>query len=82
MMVFVMVGWLLLVVVISSEMQRASPYITLPGVPTATDEDILVVDTVAATTGVIGIVVFQLPNCPIVYPSDPSKRWLFSCFVL
>mmetsp|Transcript_23111 Transcript_23111/g.32621 ORF Transcript_23111/g.32621 Transcript_23111/m.32621 type:complete len:520 (-) Transcript_23111:242-1801(-) len=45
-----------------------------PSVPTATDEDILVVDTVAATTGVIGIVVFQLPNCPIVYPSDPSKR--------
>ena len=34
----------------------------------------LVVDTVAATTGVVGMVVFQIPNCPMVYPSDPEQR--------
>ena len=45
-----------------------------PGVPSATDEDILVAATVSEMTGAVAIVVFQLPNCPIVYPSDPSKR--------
>lgn len=45
-----------------------------PSVPDAKDEDVLVVDTVAATTGVVGMVVFQIPNCPMVYPSDPEQR--------
>jgi len=35
---------------------------------------ILVVSEVGWTTGTIGIVVYQLPNCPIVYPSDPSQK--------
>tara|TARA_B110000208_G_scaffold166037_1_gene204655 strand:+ start:174 stop:1187 length:1014 start_codon:yes stop_codon:yes gene_type:complete len=45
-----------------------------PSVPKATDEDILVAATVSESTGAIAIVVFQLPNCHIVYPSDPSKK--------
>ena len=45
-----------------------------PSVPKTTDEDLLVVDEVTWATGTIGIVVYQLPNCPIVYPSDPSHK--------
>ena len=45
-----------------------------PSVPKPTDEDLLVVDEVTWATGTIGIVVFQLPNCPIVYPDDPTLQ--------
>ena len=45
-----------------------------PSVPGPTDEELLLIDTVSHNTGVIGIIVYQLPNCPIVYPSDPSHR--------
>lgn len=45
-----------------------------PSPPKAGDEDVLVADTVAALSGSIAIVVFQIPNCPIVYPSDPSLK--------
>lgn len=45
-----------------------------PSVPKDTDEDLLLVDEVCWATGGIGIVVYQLPNCPIVYPSDPSLK--------
>eukprot|EP01059_Diplonema_ambulator_P000103 TRINITY_DN10088_c0_g1_i1.p1 TRINITY_DN10088_c0_g1~~TRINITY_DN10088_c0_g1_i1.p1 ORF type:complete len:509 (+),score=198.80 TRINITY_DN10088_c0_g1_i1:51-1577(+) len=43
-----------------------------PSVPKATDEDILVTDILAEGTGAITVAVFQIPNCHIVYPSDPS----------
>ena len=45
-----------------------------PSVPKPTDEDLLVVDEVTWATGGIGIVIYQVPNCPIIYPSDPSKK--------
>lgn len=45
-----------------------------PSVPKADDEDIVVADSVASMTGAIAIVVFQIPNCPIIYPSDPTKK--------
>ena len=43
-------------------------------VPKKTDEDILVADELTRSTGSIGIVVFQIPNCPIVFPSDPTAK--------
>eukprot|EP01065_Artemidia_motanka_P051275 TRINITY_DN89_c0_g3_i2.p1 TRINITY_DN89_c0_g3~~TRINITY_DN89_c0_g3_i2.p1 ORF type:complete len:510 (+),score=210.59 TRINITY_DN89_c0_g3_i2:70-1599(+) len=45
-----------------------------PGVPKPTDEEPLAVDVIAESTGSIGVVLFQIPNCHIVYPSDPSHR--------
>jgi PhoPQ-activated pathogenicity-related protein len=45
-----------------------------PSVPKNTDEDIVVADTIAANIGAVAIVVFQIPNCPYIYPSDPSKK--------
>ena len=44
-----------------------------PKPPAGKDEDLLLVADIAARAGIIAIVVFQLPNCHIVYPSDPSK---------
>ena len=45
-----------------------------PKVPSKTDEDVLVADEISHTTNAIGIVVFQIPNCPMYYPSDPAQR--------
>ena len=45
-----------------------------PSVPDKTSEDIAVADTVAANTGSVAIVIFQIPNCPYIYPSDPKKE--------
>lgn len=45
-----------------------------PSVPKPGDEDVLVADYVSAESGAIAMVVFQIPNCPIVYPSDPSQK--------
>lgn len=45
-----------------------------PGIPKATDEEPLSVDVISASTKSIGVVLYQIPNCHIVYPSDPSKR--------
>jgi PhoPQ-activated pathogenicity-related protein len=45
-----------------------------PGVPSKTDEDVLVADEITSNTNAVGIVVFQIPNCPYVFPSDPSKK--------
>ena len=45
-----------------------------PKVPSKTDEDVLVADEISHTTNAIGIVVFQIPNCPMYYPSVPAKR--------
>jgi hypothetical protein len=55
-----------------------------PGVPSELDEDILVAAVLATTNGVITATLFQIPNCPIVFTSDPSVRPLsplpFSCY--
>eukprot|EP01047_Picozoa_sp_COSAG01_P057425 COSAG01_NODE_6636_length_3568_cov_5.432113_8_plen_144_part_00 len=45
-----------------------------PSLPKATDEEPLIMDEVAWSVGTVAIVVYQLPNCPIVYPSDPSQK--------
>lgn len=50
-----------------------------PGVPSELDEDILVAAVLATTNGVITATLFQIPNCPIVFTSDPSVR---SCIAL
>jgi len=58
---------------------RAMIYITggcneNPSVPKATDEEPLIVDLITKTTGSIGVVLYQIPNCHMVYPSDPSQK--------
>ena len=40
--------------------------------PEPTDEDVFVADEFAHQSQMIAITVFQIPNCPIIYPSDPS----------
>jgi len=57
---------------------RAMIYITggcneNPGLPSATDEEPLLMSLVSKQTGSIGVVLFQIPNCHMMYPSDPSK---------
>jgi hypothetical protein len=42
--------------------------------PSTTDEDILVADEFARLANMVVITVFQIPNCHIIYPSDPQKR--------
>ena len=42
--------------------------------PEPTDEDVFVADEFAHQSQMIAITVFQIPNCPIIYPSDPSKK--------
>ena len=46
---------------------------TGPAPPDATDEYLALADALAYNTGAIAIVVYQLPNCRIVYPSDPQQ---------
>jgi len=41
--------------------------------PSAKDEDILVADELARLAEMVTITVFQVPNCPIIYPSDPKQ---------
>jgi PhoPQ-activated pathogenicity-related protein len=45
-----------------------------PSVPKATDEEPLAINVVATDTGAIAVVLNQIPNCHMVYPSDPSQR--------
>ena len=54
--------------------------------PSKTDEELLLIDTITRDTGVIGIIVYQLPNCPIVYvppwlpcPADTIAHQLPNC---
>eukprot|EP00633_Aureoumbra_lagunensis_P009027 CAMPEP_0197321060 /NCGR_PEP_ID=MMETSP0891-20130614/63017_1 /TAXON_ID=44058 ORGANISM="Aureoumbra lagunensis, Strain CCMP1510" /NCGR_SAMPLE_ID=MMETSP0891 /ASSEMBLY_ACC=CAM_ASM_000534 /LENGTH=440 /DNA_ID=CAMNT_0042812729 /DNA_START=288 /DNA_END=1610 /DNA_ORIENTATION=- len=42
--------------------------------PDKKQEDLELVSLVSARTGLIGVVVYQIPNCPIVYSSDPSVK--------
>lgn len=37
-------------------------------------EDVIVVDELAHNTRSIAVAVQQIPNCPIVFPSDPIKK--------
>lgn len=46
-----------------------------PGVPSATDEDILVSAILATSNGLVTATLFQIPNAPIVFANDPSVRW-------
>ena len=41
--------------------------------PDASEEYLLLTSIIARRTGQVGVVVYQIPNCPIVFPSDPSK---------
>lgn len=45
-----------------------------PGVPGPTDEELLIGDLLSHQLGMIFMIVYQLPNCPIVYPADPLKQ--------
>ena len=38
------------------------------------DEYLVLADDLAHQSGGIAIVVYQIPNCPIVYPADPLKK--------
>ena len=42
--------------------------------PTLTDEYLEVADKLAHNTGAIAVVIYQIPNCPVVFPSDPELR--------
>jgi len=42
-----------------------------PDPPSKTEEYLEVASIMASSTQSIAIVVYQLPNCPIIYPSDP-----------
>eukprot|EP00908_Phaeocystis_cordata_P015448 Transcript_26603.p1 GENE.Transcript_26603~~Transcript_26603.p1 ORF type:complete len:529 (-),score=185.38 Transcript_26603:1381-2967(-) len=45
-----------------------------PKPPPHDDEYLLLAATVADLTGAVAIVIYQIPNCHIVYPSDPSRK--------
>lgn len=45
-----------------------------PKPPAPDDEELLSIDLACHNTGAIGVIVYQIPNCPLVYSSDPSKR--------
>lgn len=42
--------------------------------PSKTDEDLLVVDETTWAAKSPGIVVYQIPNCPYVFPTDPLQK--------
>jgi hypothetical protein len=42
-------------------------------VPDKSDEYLVLADNLAAQTGMVVVVIYQIPNCPIVFPSDPRK---------
>ena len=37
------------------------------------NEDVLIVDRIVSWSGVVGLTVFQIPNQPMLYPSDPQQ---------
>ena len=43
-----------------------------PGEPHKMDEDVLVADEITSNSHAIGIVVFQIPNCPYVFTARIS----------
>jgi len=42
--------------------------------PGIKDEYLEVADRLAHNTGSVAVVIYQIPNCPITFPSDPSHR--------
>ena len=44
-----------------------------PKPPSKTEEYMILADVLAFETGAIAIVIYQIPNCKIVYPSDPAR---------
>ena len=44
-----------------------------PAPPDASDEYLVVAANLASRTGAIAVVIYQIPNCHMVYPSDPTK---------
>ena len=45
-----------------------------PKPPDSSDEYLLMAATVADMTGMVAVIIYQIPNCHIVYPSDPAKK--------
>lgn len=45
-----------------------------PDVPKATDEEPLAMDAVSSDIGAITVALYQIPNCHMQYPSDPSGK--------
>ena len=45
-----------------------------PHPPSATDEDVLAAALTAISTGTISCTIWQIPNQPIVFPSDPAHK--------
>ena len=45
-----------------------------PGTPKGTDEEPLAMNAVSSQIGVITVALFQIPNCHMIYETDPSKR--------
>merc|ERR1711871_758469 len=45
-----------------------------PKTPSKDDEDIIVADALAHNIKAVTIVVFQLPNCHLIYPADPLQK--------
>ena len=44
-----------------------------PKPPKPDDEELLSVDLACRNVGAIGIIVYQIPNCPLVFEADPSQ---------
>eukprot|EP01061_Rhynchopus_euleeides_P010762 TRINITY_DN20338_c0_g1_i1.p1 TRINITY_DN20338_c0_g1~~TRINITY_DN20338_c0_g1_i1.p1 ORF type:complete len:547 (+),score=155.79 TRINITY_DN20338_c0_g1_i1:88-1641(+) len=58
---------------------RAAIYVTggcndHPKVPPQTDTDLLLADTIAEGAGIVTVVLYQIPNCHVVFPSDPNLK--------
>lgn len=45
-----------------------------PQVPKAADEEPAAVDAVSDDIGIVAVVLNQIPNCHMVYPSDPEQK--------
>ncbi len=42
--------------------------------PGESDEYLEIADNIAQRTGGIAVVIYQIPNCPVIFPSDPAKK--------
>jgi len=39
-----------------------------------TEKSLQLLDEISWNTGVVAVVIYQVPNCPVVYANDPAKR--------
>ncbi len=53
-----------------------------PGVPSADDEDLLCTAIIAMSNGVLAATLYQVPNAPIVFSTDPAVSRLVGLRVL